>query len=368
QTENEESAHTTRLKKCKGCQINEGSDSDKLQCTLRRQLRSKKRALQSNWVKKGKEVGEFFLEIPLESLGGKRNKVQITGDRSHIDGQHLSAIEIATREEELISIHLEELQAAGSRPCLEMEKKQQSQNLVAGWETGHLPPGAIWTTLLVTPEKACVTIYTDSKEAIKNIHKARLMQKMRETLKSKNASLLLQIRAAIEAKESKLNLRKIKSHMLEQPVIHTKCAKAKEKLGIQREHMQSLSERKRNTGSPHGIPLVGSDLVQKNLFGVTKQEKTLVRLEIIRGVISLKRARKVADLTGKKKRAKKVIQDLVNLAQSRFIEHTWKFRCELTAEWEEKEGITKDNKHKPKEAEKKAETDPVRKKRKGKEK
>ncbi|CAG8777866.1 5438_t:CDS:1, partial [Gigaspora rosea] len=45
--------------------------------------------------------------------------------------------------------------------------------------------------------------------------------------------------------------------------------------------------------------------MQKNLFRTTKQEKTLVRLEIIRGVISLERAEKVADLTGKKKGTKK---------------------------------------------------------------
>ncbi|CAG8486668.1 6469_t:CDS:2, partial [Gigaspora rosea] len=153
QTENDESVHTTRLKKLSAA----------------KQL-----------VKKGKEVGEFFLEIPLESLVEKRNKVKITGNRPHIDNQQLSIIEIATREEELISIHLEESQA--------------------------------------------------------------------------------------------------------------------------------------------------------------------------------------------KKGAKKVIQDLVNLVQSRFIEHIWKFRCELTAEWEEKEDITKDNKHKPKKAKKKAEMDPVRKRRKGKEK
>ncbi|CAG8791168.1 20144_t:CDS:2, partial [Gigaspora rosea] len=80
--------------------------------------------------------------------------------------------------------------------------------------------------------------------------------------------------------------------------------------------------------------------VQKILFRVTRQEKTLVRLEMIRGVISIEKARKVADLTGKKKEAKK----------------------------EEKEGITKDNKRKPKEAEEKAKTDLVRKRRKGKEK
>ncbi|CAG8762352.1 4722_t:CDS:2, partial [Gigaspora rosea] len=55
QFQNDESAHATRLKKCKSCQINEGSDSDELQYTLRRQLRSKKRVLQSNWVKKEKE-------------------------------------------------------------------------------------------------------------------------------------------------------------------------------------------------------------------------------------------------------------------------------------------------------------------------
>ncbi|CAG8450460.1 7037_t:CDS:1 [Gigaspora rosea] len=96
QTENDESAHTTRLKKCKGCQINEGSDSDEVQCILRQQLRSKKRALQNNWVKNGKKMGEFFLEIPLESFDRKRNKVQITGDRPHIDGQQLFTIEIAT--------------------------------------------------------------------------------------------------------------------------------------------------------------------------------------------------------------------------------------------------------------------------------
>ncbi|CAG8816961.1 18564_t:CDS:1, partial [Gigaspora rosea] len=108
--------------------------------------------------------------------------------------------------------------------------------------------------------------------------------------------------------------------------------------------------------------------VQKTLSGVTSQEKTLVRLKIIRGVISIERARKVADLTRKKKEAKKVIQDLVDLAQSKFLEHIWKFRCELTAEWEKKEDITKDNKRKPNEAEEKAKMDLVRKRRKGKEK
>ncbi|CAG8762934.1 26021_t:CDS:2, partial [Gigaspora rosea] len=75
-------------------------------------------------------------------------------------------------------------------------------------------------------------------------------------------------------------------------------------------------------------------------FRSNEAGKTLVRLKIIRGVISLEKARKVADLTGKKKGAKK----------------------------EEKEGITKDNKHKSKEAEKKTKTDPVKKRRKGKEK
>src|SRR6185437_9104091 len=99
--------------------------------------------------------------------------------------------------------------------------------------------------------------------------------------------------------------------------------------------MQSIFEKKRNTRSPCGIPLIRSDLgiiekectelvikkgtsgkkydikVQKNLFEETKQEKTLVRLELIRGVISIERARKVADLAEKEKGAKKVIQDLV---------------------------------------------------------
>src|SRR5260363_153744 len=90
---------------------------------------------------------------------------------------------------------------------------------------------------------------------------------------------------------------------------------------------------------------------QENIFRTTKQEKVRCRLEMIRGVISTERAQKVADLVVGKKRTKNVIQDLVNLAQYRFIEHIWKFRCELTAEWEEKIGITKDGKRKPQAAE-----------------
>ncbi|CAG8845058.1 13921_t:CDS:2, partial [Gigaspora margarita] len=75
--------------------------------------------------------------------------------------------------------------------------------------------------------------------------------------------------------------------------------------------------------------------------------KIQARLEMIRGVISIERVRKVINLTAKKKEAINIIQDLVNLAQSRFIEHIWKFRCELMAEWKVKEGIAKDNKQKP---------------------
>ncbi|CAG8851674.1 11925_t:CDS:2, partial [Gigaspora margarita] len=74
--------------------------------------------------------------------------------------------------------------------------------------------------------------------------------------------------------------------------------------------------------------------VQESIFSIMKQEKIWARLEMIRGVISIKRVQKVIDLTAKGKEAKTIIQDLVNLAQSRFIEHIWKFRCELTAEWE----------------------------------
>ncbi|CAG8851445.1 4554_t:CDS:2, partial [Gigaspora margarita] len=72
--------------------------------------------------------------------------------------------------------------------------------------------------------------------------------------------------------------------------------------------------------------------VQESMFGITKQEKIQTRLEMIRGAIN-------------------IIRDLVNLVQSRFIEHIWKFRCELTAEWKVKEGIAKNNKRKPQTAE-----------------
>ncbi|CAG8672323.1 28944_t:CDS:2, partial [Gigaspora margarita] len=56
-------------------------------------------------------------------------------------------------------------------------------------------------------------------------------------------------------------------------------------------------------------------------FQHNETRKIRARLEIIRGVISNERVQKVVNLTIKEKEAKNVIQDLVNLAQSRFIKH-----------------------------------------------
>ncbi|CAG8473622.1 23133_t:CDS:2 [Gigaspora rosea] len=63
-------------------------------CILRQQLRSKKQALQNNWVKKAKEVGEFIVEIPLESLDKEKNQVQVTGDKPHIDSLQVVVIKM----------------------------------------------------------------------------------------------------------------------------------------------------------------------------------------------------------------------------------------------------------------------------------
>ncbi|CAG8824742.1 44324_t:CDS:2, partial [Gigaspora margarita] len=87
--------------------------------------------------------------------------------------------------------------------------------------------------------------------------------------------------------------------------------------------------------------------VQESIFSITKQEKIWARLKMIKGVISIERVQKVIDLTAKEKEAKTITQDLVNLAQSKFIEHIWKFRCELMAEWEVKEGIAKNTNENP---------------------
>ncbi|CAG8473005.1 13378_t:CDS:2 [Gigaspora margarita] len=45
-------------------------------CTFKKQLRSKKCALQNNWLKKAEEANKFWLEVPLESIMGKKHHVQ----------------------------------------------------------------------------------------------------------------------------------------------------------------------------------------------------------------------------------------------------------------------------------------------------
>ncbi|CAG8844899.1 8662_t:CDS:2, partial [Gigaspora margarita] len=68
--------HITKLNKCKSCRINEDLDTAVKHCTFRKQLRSKKRALQNNWLKKAKEANEFWLEVLLESIIGKKHHIQ----------------------------------------------------------------------------------------------------------------------------------------------------------------------------------------------------------------------------------------------------------------------------------------------------
>src|SRR5260363_224301 len=109
-TEKDDLAYATRLKKCNGCHLNENSYAPERQCIVQRQLRSKKHVLQSNWVKKVKETGDFMLEIPLESIIGINQCVLITKDTPIIGSLPIPTIKIATREEELIDTHVEESQ------------------------------------------------------------------------------------------------------------------------------------------------------------------------------------------------------------------------------------------------------------------
>ncbi|CAG8843677.1 22477_t:CDS:1, partial [Gigaspora margarita] len=81
-------------------------------CTFQKQLRSKKCALQNSWLKRAEEANEFWLEVPLESIIGKKHGTQSISDILHIDNLQVPIIKIATREEELINMHLEESQAA----------------------------------------------------------------------------------------------------------------------------------------------------------------------------------------------------------------------------------------------------------------
>ncbi|CAG8793592.1 6247_t:CDS:2, partial [Gigaspora margarita] len=103
--------HTTKLKKCGSCYMNEDLDTAVEHCILWRQLRNKKRALQNNWVKKTEGTNEFLLEVPLESIMRKRYRMQNIADILPIDSSQMPIIKIATCEEELINIYLKESQA-----------------------------------------------------------------------------------------------------------------------------------------------------------------------------------------------------------------------------------------------------------------
>ncbi|CAG8504463.1 44673_t:CDS:2 [Gigaspora margarita] len=222
----------TKLKKCGDCRMNKNLDTAAEHCTSQKQLR--------------KKANEFRLEVLLESIMGKKHRIQSIADILHIDNLQMPIIKIATCEEELINMYLQESQVA------------KKLKIIAG-------------------------------------------------------------------------------------------------------RFKKLVIKKGTNGKKH------DKKVQESMFGIMKQEKIWTRLEMIRGVISNERVRKVMDLTAKEKGAINITRDLVNLAQSRFIEHIWKFRYELTAEWEVKEGIAKDNKRKPQTAEEITDTKSS-KKQKGKEK
>ena len=72
--------------------------------------------------------------------------------------------------------------------------------------------GAIWTALLAIPIETQVYIFIDSKVAIEAIKKYNNISKLRNYFKSKNRSLLSQIRSCCKAKSLDLRLHKVKDH------------------------------------------------------------------------------------------------------------------------------------------------------------
>jgi ribonuclease HI len=72
--------------------------------------------------------------------------------------------------------------------------------------------GAIWTALLVSPYKAQIHIFTDSKAAIEAIEGHQENSNLRNWFKTKNRSIIRQIKDCCIAKNLNLTLHKVKSH------------------------------------------------------------------------------------------------------------------------------------------------------------
>ena len=72
--------------------------------------------------------------------------------------------------------------------------------------------GAIWTALLAIFIKTQVYIFTNSKAAIEAIKKYNNINKLRNYFKTKNRSLLSQIKSCCKAKSLDLRLHKVKGH------------------------------------------------------------------------------------------------------------------------------------------------------------
>ena len=72
--------------------------------------------------------------------------------------------------------------------------------------------GAIWTALLVVPNKANIKIYSDSKAAIEGIQNFQKLMSIRNNFKIKNHTLINQILDCSNSKKINLKLIKVKSH------------------------------------------------------------------------------------------------------------------------------------------------------------
>ena len=84
---------------------------------------------------------------------------------------------------------------------------------IENWPSStHAELGAIWTALLAIPIETQVHIFTDSKAAIEAIEKYNNINKLRNHFKTKNRSLLSQIRSCYKAKSLDLRLHKVKGY------------------------------------------------------------------------------------------------------------------------------------------------------------
>ena len=243
-----------RFSLCTGCKYTQKIEDNR--CIMYKKFTNIKRALNRLWVCKEREEEEaiYKIKVPWSNLTNdqviteipeERGKREVSSVNIHLGLLSEKLIRNANQEEEVTRELLEAAQKIQDEEVFniytdgslfdkheeaekarmgigwvittkedETEKiKVQFQGRLREWPSAtRAELGAIWSALLVVPRKAQVTINTDSLAAIKAIEKTIKNRKLRSNFKTKNVSILTQIRQLTKIKEIALNFYKIKSH------------------------------------------------------------------------------------------------------------------------------------------------------------